>query len=51
MRSASRIGKRIVLLHEGRIHAAGTPDEIFKSTDPIVSQFVNGLSDPKEHTF
>ena len=51
MRSASRIGKRIVMLHEGRIHAAGTPDEIFKSTDPVVSRFVNGLSDPREHTF
>jgi len=51
MRSAGRIGKKIVMLHEGRIHAAGTPDEIFKSTDPIVSRFVNGVSDPKEPVF
>lgn len=51
MRSASRIGNRIVMLHEGRIHAAGTPDELFKSSDPVVSRFVNGLSDPKEHAF
>src|SRR5947207_5901993 len=51
MRSAGRIGKKIVMLHEGRIHATGIPDEIFKSTDPVVSRFVNGLSDPKEHAF
>jgi phospholipid/cholesterol/gamma-HCH transport system ATP-binding protein len=51
MRSAARIGQRIVMLHEGRIHANGTPDEIFKSTDPIVHRFVNGISDPKEHNF
>ena len=51
MRSAGRIGKRIVLLHDGRIHAAGTPDEIFKSADPVVNRFVNGTSDPKEHNF
>ena len=48
MRSAGRIGRRILMLHEGRIHAAGTPEEIFDSTDPIVRRFVNGISDPKE---
>ena len=51
MRSASRIGQRIMMLHEGRIHFTGTPEEIFKSTDPIVYRFVNGISDPKEHYF
>ena len=45
MRSASRIGKRILMLHEGRIHAGGTPEEIFNSTDPVVSRFVKGISD------
>ena len=45
MRSARRIGRRILMLHEGRIHAAGTPDEIFASTDPVVHQFVNGIAD------
>lgn len=49
MRSASRIGKRIFMLHEGRIHTAATPEELFKSTDPVVSRFVNGISDPAEH--
>jgi phospholipid/cholesterol/gamma-HCH transport system ATP-binding protein len=51
MRSASRIGKRIFLLHQGRIHISATPDELFKSEDPIVHRFVNGISDPKEHEF
>jgi len=51
MRSASRIGQRIMMLHEGRIYATGTPEEILKSTDPVVHRFVNGISDPKEHYF
>jgi len=48
MRSARRIGKRIVMLHEGRIHASGTPDEIFSSVDPVVSRFVKGISDLRD---
>ena len=48
MRSASRIGRRIVMLHEGRIHASGTPDEIFNSADPVVRRFVKGISDLRE---
>ena len=51
MRSAARIGQRILMLHEGRIHASGTPEEIFKSTDPVVQRFVRGVADPKDHVF
>ena len=51
MRSARRIGQRILMLHEGRIYVAGTPDELFQSTDPVVHRFVNGISDPKETLF
>jgi phospholipid/cholesterol/gamma-HCH transport system ATP-binding protein len=51
MRSARRIGRRILMLHEGRINASGTPDEIFNSKDPIVQRFVQGVSDPKEIIF
>jgi phospholipid/cholesterol/gamma-HCH transport system ATP-binding protein len=51
MRSAGRIGNRILMLHEGRIHAAATPEEIFNSTDPVVKRFVNGISDLAEHVF
>ncbi len=49
MRSARRIGQRILMLHDGRIHFNGTPDEVFQSKDPMVYRFVNGISDPKEH--
>jgi phospholipid/cholesterol/gamma-HCH transport system ATP-binding protein len=51
MRSARRVGQRIFMLHEGRIHAGGTPDEIFASQDPIVYRFVNGISDPQAQDF
>jgi phospholipid/cholesterol/gamma-HCH transport system ATP-binding protein len=51
MPSARIIGQRIMMLHEGRIHAQGTPDEIFASKDPIVRQFVAGVTDLKEHSF
>jgi phospholipid/cholesterol/gamma-HCH transport system ATP-binding protein len=51
MRSARRVGHRILLLHEGRIYAGGTPDEIFSSQDPVVRQFVDGVADPKEISF
>lgn len=49
MRSTRRVGQRILMLHQGQIYAAGTPDEIFQSADPIVHRFVAGISDPKEH--
>ncbi len=48
MRSARRIGRRILMLHEGRIYADQTPEELFQSTDPVIHRFVNGISDPKE---
>lgn len=50
MRTARRVGQRILMLHEGSIYVEGTPDEIFESSDPIVRQFVNGISDTKEHS-
>ena len=48
MRSASRIGGRILMLHEGRIYADQTPEAIFKSTDPVIHRFVNGISEMSE---
>src|ERR1041385_6767926 len=51
MRSARRVGQRILMLHDKKIYAAGTPEEIFKSEDPIVRQFIDGVSDLKEHAF
>ncbi len=49
MRSARRLGQHVVMLHRGRIHANGPPDEIFNSQDPIVRQFVDGIADSKEN--
>jgi ABC-type transporter Mla maintaining outer membrane lipid asymmetry ATPase subunit MlaF len=45
------VGQRILMLHEKRIYAAGTAEEIFNSTDRVVRQFINGESDPKEVYF
>ena len=48
MRSARRIGKRILMLHEGRIYADQTPEALFQSTDPVIYRFVNGIADAQE---
>jgi phospholipid/cholesterol/gamma-HCH transport system ATP-binding protein len=45
MRSAYHIADRIAMLHEGRIHAIGTPAEIQASSDPIMRQFIEGSSE------
>ena len=50
-RSMRRVGQRILMMEGGTIYAAGTPEEIFSSKDPVVHRFVNGISDPKEHSF
>jgi phospholipid/cholesterol/gamma-HCH transport system ATP-binding protein len=42
MDSAYKIADRIAMLYEGRIVQVGTPDEIRKSNDPVVRQFVEG---------
>jgi phospholipid/cholesterol/gamma-HCH transport system ATP-binding protein len=49
MRSARRVGQRIIMLHDKQVYITGTPEEIFSSTDPVVYRFVNGISTPKEH--
>jgi len=51
MRSTRRLGQRIMMLHNQRIYATGTPDEIFNSQDPVVRRFIEGVSDPKELYF
>lgn len=45
MKSACEIADRIALIHKGKIHFLGTPEEIMASQDPIVHHFVNGISD------
>jgi phospholipid/cholesterol/gamma-HCH transport system ATP-binding protein len=51
MRSARRVGQRILMLHNKKIYATGTPEEIFASEDSTVKQFIDGVSDPKETYF
>jgi phospholipid/cholesterol/gamma-HCH transport system ATP-binding protein len=47
MRSARRLGQRILMLHKQRIYASGTADEIFRSQDPVIRQFIEGISEEK----
>ncbi len=51
LRSARRVGQRILMLHDRRIYASGTAEEIFASQDPVVRRFIDGVSDPKAHEF
>jgi phospholipid/cholesterol/gamma-HCH transport system ATP-binding protein len=46
MRSARRVGHRLVMLHNKKIYATGAPEDIFNSTDPVVRQFIDGVADP-----
>ncbi|HUJ71800.1 MAG TPA: ABC transporter ATP-binding protein [Verrucomicrobiae bacterium] len=45
MTSAYKIADRIAMLHEGRIHAVGTPPEIQATTDPVLRQFIMGTGE------
>ncbi len=45
MKSAFTVADRMILLHEGRVVTEGTPDEIRRTTDPLVRQFVDGMAD------
>lgn len=45
MKSAFRIADRIVVLHQGKIVALGTPSEIQNSHHPYVVQFIHGEID------
>lgn len=44
MTSAYKIADRIAMLYDGRIIAAGTPEEIRNTKDPYVKQFITGAS-------
>jgi len=45
MRSAYTIGDRIAMLHEGRVRAVDGVQEIQRTTDPVVRQFIEGRPD------
>ena len=40
-----RIADKVIILANGGIAAQGTPDEVRHSTDPLIHQFVNALSE------
>lgn len=46
MSSAFNIADRIAMIYEGRIIEVGTVNEIQKSANPIVQQFIHGWADP-----
>ena len=48
MRTARRVGQRVMMLHDKRIYASGTAEEIFTSPDAVVRQFIDGVADAKE---
>lgn len=48
MNSAFKVGDRIVMLHEGKIHFDGTPDQVRASDDQVVKRFVTGEASDEE---
>jgi phospholipid/cholesterol/gamma-HCH transport system ATP-binding protein len=48
MVSAYKIADHIAMLHEGQIHAVGTPTEIQSTADPIVRQFITGTGETEQ---
>ncbi len=44
MKSARTISNRILMLHEGRIYADAPTEQLLASADPVIYNFVNGLS-------
>jgi len=44
MKSAYHVADKIAMMYQGKIIIEGTPEEIQAATDPVVHQFINGLS-------
>ncbi len=44
-----QIADHVVILANGRVAAQGTPAELRQTADPLIHQFVNGLSDGPVH--
>lgn len=49
MRTARRVGDRVLMLHDRIIYASGVPDDFFASQDPVVRQFIDGVADAKKN--
>ncbi|MCC7518239.1 MAG: ATP-binding cassette domain-containing protein [Verrucomicrobiae bacterium] len=48
MTSAYMVGERIAMLHRGKILVSGAPREIQESSDPIVRNFIRGVSEERD---
>lgn len=44
MKSAYTIGDRIAMLHQGKIYCRLTPQEMQESQDPVIRDFIHGVS-------
>jgi len=51
MRTARRLGERILYLHNGQIYLDDSAENVFMSEDPVVSRFIKGEGDVKEVEF
>ena len=51
MVSAYKVADRIAMLYQGRIIEEGTPDEIRRSRNPVVQQFITGRAEGPIKTF
>jgi len=49
MRTARRVGNRVLMMHDKVIYASSSPDQFFASLDPVVRQFVDGVADVKKN--
>jgi len=43
------VATRVAMIHEGTIVGQGTPEEILKSSDPLIRQFIEGRLDGPIH--
>jgi phospholipid/cholesterol/gamma-HCH transport system ATP-binding protein len=50
MKSARAISNRMLMLHEGRIYADGPTESVLGSADPLIHNFVNGISVSRNDT-
>ena len=45
MKSAFKIGKRIIMLYQGKVEFDGSPEEINVTDNPVVKQFITGTAE------
>jgi phospholipid/cholesterol/gamma-HCH transport system ATP-binding protein len=49
MRTARRVGNRVLMMHNKTIYASGAPEKFFALQDPVVRQFIDGVADAKKN--